>query len=90
MVPSIISPYQVSCSLRSKDDTVVQQVLQLLEAEKMIYGVQNYDIVGTTIEDIFLDLMGQERSKPVSHRLRKRIAGFASSDTGFGSEEQCA
>ena len=57
MVPSIISPYQVSCSLRSKDDTVVQQVLQLLEAEKMIYGVQNYDIVGTTIEDIFLDLM---------------------------------
>ena len=59
MVPSNTSSYQVSCSLKSKDDAVVQQVLQLLEAEKISYGVQNYDIVGTTIEDIFLDLMSK-------------------------------
>jgi hypothetical protein len=57
MLPSSNSPHQVSYALKSKDDAIVQQILQLLEAEKATYGIQNYDIIGTTIEDIFLDLM---------------------------------
>lgn len=59
VVASNVSSRQISCSLKSKDDAVVQRVLQLLEVEKATYGIQNYDIIGTTIEDIFLDLMSK-------------------------------
>ncbi|KAJ3561814.1 hypothetical protein NP233_g9967 [Leucocoprinus birnbaumii] len=59
VVASNISSHQVACSLKSKDDATVKHVLQLLEAEKMTYRIQNYDIIGTSIEDIFLDLMSK-------------------------------
>ncbi|KAF9444036.1 P-loop containing nucleoside triphosphate hydrolase protein [Macrolepiota fuliginosa MF-IS2] len=53
------SPSQLSYSLKSKDDGVVQQILQLLDAKKESYGILSYDILGTTIEDIFLGLMNK-------------------------------
>ncbi|TFK24250.1 nod factor export ATP-binding protein I [Coprinopsis marcescibilis] len=55
------SPSLSQCSyhLKSKDPAVVQQVLDLLERESSDYSVTSYDILGTTIEDIFLDLMAQ-------------------------------
>lgn len=56
------SPSQVSYALKSKDDAVVQQVLQLLDSEKEAYGIHSYDILGTTIEDIFLDLMNKHQA----------------------------
>ncbi|KXN84990.1 ABC transporter A family member 2 [Leucoagaricus sp. SymC.cos] len=59
MLATTISSHQISCALKSKEDPTVQQVLQLLEARKAEYGIQNYDIIGTTIEDIFLDLMNK-------------------------------
>ncbi|KAG2022539.1 multidrug resistance protein 1 [Coprinopsis cinerea AmutBmut pab1-1] len=53
------SPNQCSYQLKTKDSAVVQRVLELLENQGAQYNVTSYDILGTTIEDIFLDLMAQ-------------------------------
>jgi ATP-binding cassette, subfamily A (ABC1), member 3 len=50
---SFSSPGQVSYHLKSKDPVVVTKILQLLD-------VASYDVLGTSIEDIFLDLMARE------------------------------
>lgn len=63
------SLHQTSYALKTKDDKVVQQVLQLLDSEKKSYGVQSYDILGTTIEDIFLDLMAKNDIGQVGPKL---------------------
>ncbi|XP_006453888.1 hypothetical protein AGABI2DRAFT_196444 [Agaricus bisporus var. bisporus H97] len=57
VVATSSSLHQVSYALKTKEDYVVQQVLQLLDAQKAAQGIHSYDILGTTIEDIFLDLM---------------------------------
>ncbi|TFK42170.1 hypothetical protein BDQ12DRAFT_710453 [Crucibulum laeve] len=54
------SPNQVCYHLKLKDTTVVQEVLQLIEDGMTRYGVMSYDVLGTSIEDIFLDLMSKE------------------------------
>ncbi|KAJ7584352.1 hypothetical protein C8J56DRAFT_950802 [Mycena floridula] len=53
------SPYQVSYHLKSKDPAVVEKVLQMLDQEKVKYGVSSYDVLSTSIEDIFLNLMNK-------------------------------
>jgi ATP-binding cassette subfamily A (ABC1) protein 3 len=50
---SLSSPGQASYHLRSKDPVVVTKILQLLD-------IASYDVLGTSIEDIFLDLMARE------------------------------
>ncbi|KAJ7083358.1 hypothetical protein B0H15DRAFT_422992 [Mycena belliarum] len=48
--------------LKSKDTIVVDRVLQLLDSETEKYGIVSYDVLGTSIEDIFLELMRKEDS----------------------------
>jgi hypothetical protein len=38
----------------------VQKVLQLIETEKDAFKITSYDVLGTSIEDIFLELMSKE------------------------------
>jgi len=60
---SLSSPSQASYHLKSKDSVVVEKVLQLLDDERKALRIASYDVLGTSIEDIFLDLMtSQTRS----------------------------
>lgn len=43
--------------LQSKETSIVQEILEMLERRKAEFGIGSYDVVGTTIEDIFLRLM---------------------------------
>jgi hypothetical protein len=47
-------------ALHSKDSQVVKQILETLQMERTRLGVVRYDIHGTSIEDIFLQLMAME------------------------------
>ncbi|TBU26630.1 P-loop containing nucleoside triphosphate hydrolase protein [Dichomitus squalens] len=51
------SPNEVSYHLKLKDAAIVQKVLELVESNREQYGVANYSVMGTSIEDIFLGLM---------------------------------
>lgn len=53
------SPQQISYHLKTRDAVTVRNVLQLLDKEKVIYGITSYDVLGTSIEDIFLELMAK-------------------------------
>jgi hypothetical protein len=46
--------------LKTKNSIIVEKVLQLLDEEKSSFHVASYDVLGTSIEDIFLHLMHQE------------------------------
>ena len=48
------SPHQFCYHLKTREVAVVQQVLQLLDNETGTHGIVSYNILGTTIEDIFL------------------------------------
>ncbi|KAF9235155.1 hypothetical protein BU15DRAFT_78326 [Melanogaster broomeanus] len=54
------SPTHAAYHLKSKDSVVVQEVLKLLDDEGSQYHIVSYDVLGTSIEDIFLDLMHRE------------------------------
>ena len=56
------SPHQVCYHLKAKDTEVVRQVLRLLDEGTSRYAIASYDILGTTIEDIFLDLMSKNET----------------------------
>ncbi|KAK0209024.1 hypothetical protein DFS33DRAFT_1372220 [Desarmillaria ectypa] len=56
---STLAPNQVSYHLKSKDSSDVERVLQILENEKDVWNIASYNVTGTTIEDIFLDLMAK-------------------------------
>lgn len=60
---SSASPHQTSYHLRTKDTTVVGDVLRMLEKETPTYNVASYDVIGTTIEDIFLDLTSRNEGE---------------------------
>ncbi|OAX34727.1 hypothetical protein K503DRAFT_803350 [Rhizopogon vinicolor AM-OR11-026] len=53
---SLSSPSQASYHLKSKDPVVVEKVPQLLHDEHKTLRVASYDVLGTSIEDIFLHL----------------------------------
>ncbi|KAJ7508422.1 hypothetical protein B0H11DRAFT_2304369 [Mycena galericulata] len=57
---SLASPHQPLYHLKSKDSVVVDKVLQLLDTETARYNITSYDVLGTSIEDIFLELMRKE------------------------------
>ena len=46
-------PYQVCYHLKAKDTEIVCQVLGLLEDQTNRLAIAAYDILGTTIEDVF-------------------------------------
>lgn len=49
--------------LRTKDNEIVGSVLHLMEEEVQKNSVKSYDILGTTIEDIFLKVMSENDMK---------------------------
>ncbi|CAA7266935.1 unnamed protein product [Cyclocybe aegerita] len=51
------SPTQATYHLKTRDTEIIRAVLDLLDAETSTHNIESYDILGTTIEDIFLDLM---------------------------------
>ncbi|KAH9948219.1 P-loop containing nucleoside triphosphate hydrolase protein [Amylocystis lapponica] len=51
------APLDASYHLKSKDTTVVQRVLELVEKEREVLNIASYSVLGTSIEDIFLGLM---------------------------------
>ncbi|KAF9067262.1 P-loop containing nucleoside triphosphate hydrolase protein [Rhodocollybia butyracea] len=57
---SVTSPRQVSYHLKSKDSEVVESVLEMLDREGDAYKIASYDVLSTSIEDIFLDLMQKD------------------------------
>jgi ATP-binding cassette, subfamily A (ABC1), member 3 len=57
------APDQCSYHLKSKESAVVQQVLELLERDGKRYHASSYDILGTTIEDIFLELITNDAAE---------------------------
>lgn len=73
---SLPSPHQVSYHLKSKETVVVEEVLKILDVEKHIYGIASYDVLGTTIEDIFLDLM--DRNDPLDDEKESQKSAITS------------
>lgn len=49
-----------SYALNSKDSKIVGKVLEAMQSHKAELGISSYEIRGTAIEDIFLDLMSTE------------------------------
>lgn len=54
------SPTHAAYHLKSRDSVMVEKVLQLLDDKAEDYHITSVDILGTSIEDIFLDLMKSE------------------------------
>ena len=63
------SLHQVCYHLKAKDTDIVRQVLGLLDDDTNRHAIASYDILGTTIEDIFLDLMSKNESPDDSEKL---------------------
>ena len=51
------SPSQFAYHLRTRDSEAIRRVLSILDAETRAGKIVSYSILGTTIEDIFLELM---------------------------------
>lgn len=79
-------PFQASYRLESKDPDVVQRVLGLLDEEGGQHCVRSYDVLGTSIEDIFLQLMANERRGP-SHVPRKSVSSTDSLSATLGNDD---
>jgi ABC-type multidrug transport system ATPase subunit len=71
---SLSSPSQASYHLKSKDSVVVENVLQLLDKERNALRIASYDVLGTSIEDIFLDLMAHQTSSASQDGTEKSIS----------------
>jgi hypothetical protein len=74
IAPDVLSSVSINgCeySLHSKDSKVVKQVLEVLQAEKTRFGIASYDVHGTTIEKIFLDLMAADGAEEVTDQPEK-------------------
>ncbi|KAG1747606.1 hypothetical protein EDB19DRAFT_1685642 [Suillus lakei] len=71
---SLSSPSQASYHLKSKDSVVVEKVLQLLDKERNALHVASYDVLGTSIEDIFLDLMAHQTGSASFDGTEKSIS----------------
>jgi ABC-type multidrug transport system ATPase subunit len=73
---SFSSPNQASYHLKSKDSVVVEKVLQLLDKERNTLHVASYDVLGTSIEDIFLDLMAPQAGSTSPDGTEKSISSL--------------
>jgi ABC-type multidrug transport system ATPase subunit len=60
-------------SLRTHNPRVVSQVLRLLDKDKRRLGLRSFDIRATTLSDVFIKLMGEE--KLVADGLEKMYPG---------------
>ncbi|KAG2067404.1 P-loop containing nucleoside triphosphate hydrolase protein [Suillus decipiens] len=71
---SLSSPSQASYHLKSKDSVVVERVLQLLDKKRNALRIASYDVLGTSIEDIFLDLMARQTCTVSTDGTEKSIS----------------
>ena len=67
------SPLLASYHLMSKDTAIVENALQVLDQRSGVYLVDSYDIRGTSVEDIFLDLMNREENKEAGNNQDDEI-----------------
>ncbi|KAJ7825556.1 hypothetical protein B0H14DRAFT_3145277 [Mycena olivaceomarginata] len=62
---SLDTPQRLLLHLGSKDTDVVARVLEILDAQSANYGIVSYDVLGTMIDDIFLDVMAKNQNPPI-------------------------
>jgi len=80
---SVPSPQQISYHLKTRDAVIVGNVLQLLDREKSTYRVMSYDVLGTSIEDIFLELMVKnEGAQDTEHSSRLTATSEKTEESG--------
>jgi hypothetical protein len=60
------SPKHVLYHLKTRDSNIVGRVLDMLDGEVHMKRITSYEILGTTIEDIFLELMAENEAKDES------------------------
>ncbi|PPQ79372.1 hypothetical protein CVT25_002642 [Psilocybe cyanescens] len=58
---SNISPHLVCYHLKTRDTDTVTRVLELLDCVKGLGKISSYDLMGTTIEDVFLNVMNENQ-----------------------------
>jgi ATP-binding cassette, subfamily A (ABC1), member 3 len=63
------APHKASFQLNSKDSATVEKILRLIDSERGKYSLVSCDVHGTSIEEIFLDLMYQSDQPPTSERV---------------------
>jgi len=85
---STLSRHQSCFHLKMRDPNAVRQVLELLDDEMRSGHITSYDILGTTIEDIFLDLMAKneatEDEKPYHNTSPSPLPNAARLDLPIG------
>ncbi|PFH49786.1 hypothetical protein AMATHDRAFT_4551 [Amanita thiersii Skay4041] len=57
-----VSPQHVQYHLDTRDIQVVASILRFLDKHKSVYHIDSYDVLGTSIEDVFLNLMDKQES----------------------------
>ncbi|KAG8799616.1 hypothetical protein FRC17_007080, partial [Serendipita sp. 399] len=62
-----VTPTGATFSLRSKDVHVVREVLDVFETEKAAGTISSYEVHGTSLEDIFIGLMGRSTQDSDGH-----------------------
>ena len=72
-----MAPHQVTYHLKSKDSAIVERVLQLLESERSNMGIASFDVHGTSIEDIFLDLMSHSNHSQESEKNSQHTSSLS-------------
>jgi len=60
------SPSQVLYHLKTRDSTAVWKVLGIIDSEVHMKSIKSYEILGTAIEDIFLQIMTENEAKDES------------------------
>lgn len=84
------SPSHAAYHLKCKDPLTVRDILQLVESNKEQFGIANYSVVATSIEDIFLGLMHsdadlEEKDKEKDMDKAEELPETLSSGSGSGS-----
>lgn len=69
-----ISPLQVLYHLNTRDTQVVADVLHVLDEEKSHYCIKSYDVLGTSMEDVFLSLMAKNEAAPEVDTILASVA----------------
>lgn len=71
-------PHQASYHLMSKDPKVVVRVLGVMDSQAETHNLESYDVLGTSIEDIFLDLMSREERLGEAESIESETKSVAS------------
>ncbi|KIM34443.1 hypothetical protein M408DRAFT_60324 [Serendipita vermifera MAFF 305830] len=67
-----LSETSATVALKTKDAHIVRQVLDILEDEKRLGSVTGYEVHGTTLEDIFIGLMGRDSQLAEGRRIEEK------------------